>query len=165
MAATRSPDRESYNESSPLLSSTPATPEPLEQSKISQRWLLLIIYLFFLVVTIDVGEFLAVPPKTRVFEASLCFRYYQKYDPSKINDDGTVAEELCKINAVQEKLAAIMGWSDLFDAIPGILLAVPYGALADKYGRKWVFALSLAGLFLNSAWVLVICMRRTMSGD
>lgn len=165
MAASNSPDRESYNESSPLLSPspTPTTPEHAsQQKKQSKRWIFLIVYLFFLIVTIDAGSFLAEPPMTRVFEANLCLRYYEKHDPSKINNDGTVYEALCKINEVQEKLAAIMGWSELFEAIPGILLAVPYGALADKYGRKWIFTLSLAGFFLDSAWTVVICYLRNL---
>lgn len=109
-------------------------------------------------VTIDAGGYLEEPPKTRVFEANLCLRYYREHDPSKINKDGTVDETFCKINAVQSKLASVMGWSDLFEAMPGIFLAVPYGILADRFGRKWLFVLSLVGVILDSTWVLIICM-------
>jgi len=59
---------------------------------------------------------------------------------------------------VQSKLASVMGWSDLFEAMPGIFLAVPYGILADRFGRKWLFVLSLVGVILDSTWVLIICM-------
>lgn len=31
------------------------------------------------------------------------------------------------------------------DSVPGIFLAVPYGALADKYGRGWILTLGLVG--------------------
>jgi MFS family permease len=163
MSACNSPDRETYEESSPLLLPTTPTPEHVEQPrKQSKPWLFLIVYLFFLVTTIDIASSLFEPPKTRVFEANICLRYYEKHDPSKINKDGTVDESLCKINAVQEKLATIMGWAELFEVLPGILLAVPYGALADKYGRKWIFALSLVGMLLDSAWILVICYFRNL---
>jgi MFS family permease len=54
------------------------------------------------------------------------------------------------------------GWQDMFDAIPGLLLAVPLGALSDQRGRKKIFAWCLVGLQLNSAWVLLICWMRSL---
>lgn len=71
-------------------------------------------------------------------------------------------EALCKVDPVQQKLAMIFGWQDTFDAIPGLLLAIPFGALADRWGRKWIFLASLIGLQLNAAWVLFICYFRTL---
>ena len=102
-------------------------------------------------------QYLAEAPKTRVFEANICLHYYEQHDPSKIGPDGSVDEELCKGDAIQKKMAMIFGWQELFDAVPGVLLAMPFGALADKRGRKWVFAASLMGLQFNSAWILLIC--------
>ncbi|KAF2202985.1 MFS general substrate transporter [Delitschia confertaspora ATCC 74209] len=162
MSAPNPPQRNSFEESAPLLPPARSVPEPCEPSNKSRIWIWVVILGTFLITIIDVGSFLADPPKTRIFEANLCLRYYSKHDPSKINNDGTVDEALCKINAVQEKLAMIIGWSGLFDAIPGILLAVPFGTLADKYGRKWIFMLSLFGLQLSFAWQLLICYFRTL---
>ena len=156
-----SPNRGSSDDSTPLLPRTGLQRQPAHQPKQqSKPWVFLVVLAIFLVTVIDLGAFLAVPPKTRVFEANLCLRYYQKHDPSKINKDGTVDEALCKINAVQAKMAAIMGWASMFEAIPGIFLALPYGILADKYGRKWIFVLALVGLQLDSLWVLFICTHR-----
>jgi hypothetical protein len=171
MTLSQSTPRSSFEaaageEDAPLLStgleSFPAIPpgereeKQRQQQKKKKPWLLLVILVFFLVAIIDIGAFLAEAPKTRVFESNLCLRYYSSSDPSKIVD-GKVEEELCKVDVVQEQLAGIFGWQDLFDSIPGILLAVPYGTLSDVWGRKWVFVGSLMGLQLNSAWILVIC--------
>ena len=151
-------------EGAPLLSPTLFDAPPLPESSPKKRkpWVLLVVLIFLLVAIVDIGAFLAEAPKTRVFEANICVRYYRDVDPSKILPDGTVPEELCKENEIQERLASIFGWQDLFDAIPAILLAVPFGTLADRYGRKWVFASSLLGLQLNSAWILFICWFRSL---
>ncbi|KAF1960919.1 MFS general substrate transporter [Byssothecium circinans] len=142
------------------LDSTSRSPSPPPQKK--KPWLFVVGLLFLLIAIIEVGAFLADAPKTRVFEANLCLRYFTEHDPSKIGPDGTIPEAECKIDEIQQQLAMIFGWQDTFDAIPGILLAVPFGALADKWGRKWIFAVSLLGLQLNSVWVLLICYFRSL---
>ncbi|KAJ4299665.1 hypothetical protein N0V90_004911 [Kalmusia sp. IMI 367209] len=160
--------RESIEEGAPLLSATgpasremsPAPLPPLQKKK--KPWIVLVILAFLLITIIDVGAFLAEPPKTRVFEANICLRYYQTNDPSKIGYNGTVPEALCKIDDVQQQMAMIFGWQDMFDAIPGLVLAVPFGALADEWGRKWIFVATLVGLQLNSAWILLICYFRSL---
>ncbi|KAF2439771.1 hypothetical protein P171DRAFT_476218 [Karstenula rhodostoma CBS 690.94] len=169
MAAETFSARSSLEEGAPLLSATADTsrepsPAPLAVPGTEKKkpWVWLVFLAFVFVTIVDVGAFLAEPPKTRVFEANLCLRYYKDNDPSKIGDDGYVPEALCKIDEVQQKLAMIFGWQDTFDAIPGLLLAIPFGALADKWGRKWIFVASLVGVQLNSAWVLLICYFRTL---
>ncbi|KAH7115880.1 MFS transporter-like protein, partial [Dendryphion nanum] len=138
------PPRDSFEEDAPLLSPIDANSYPPIQDSAPRKqrkpWVLLIVLAFFLITIIDIGAFLAEAPKTRVYEANLCVRYYQERDPSKIQPDGTVKEELCKEDAIQSKMAMIFGWQDMFDAIPGLILAVPFGILADKWGRKWIFA-------------------------
>ncbi|ORY17317.1 major facilitator superfamily domain-containing protein [Clohesyomyces aquaticus] len=166
MSANNSP-RGSFEEEAPLLSPTASEasiPPGFEapQKKKKKPWIVLCALVFFLVAIIDIGSFLAEPPKTRVYEANLCLRYYQEHDASKIEASGDVPESLCKVNEVQEKMAMIFGWQELWDSIPSMLLAVPYGTLADKYGRKWIFCLGLVGLQLNSIWVLVICYFRSL---
>jgi len=126
-------------ESSPLLLPTESTHDGLphdihSQAKKSKPWVILVVLCLLLIAIVDMGAFLAEPPKTRIFEANICLSYYKEHDPSAIGADGGVPETLCKIDAVQQKLAVIFGWQDTFDAIPGILLAVAYGTWADRVG-------------------------------
>lgn len=51
----------------------------------------------------------------------------------------------------------LFGWQDLWDSVPRIFLAVPYGALADKNGRRWILTLGLAGAECTMLWIIVIC--------
>lgn len=159
--AQQSP-RGSLEEGAPFLSPTESTfNTTAAPPKKKKPWVLLVVLALFLVAVIDVGSFLAEPPKTRVYEANICLSYYREHDTSVIGADGTIPEKLCKIDAVQQKLAMIFGWQETFDAIPAVLLAVPFGTLADRIGRKWIFTASLMGLQLNSAWILLICKPPT----
>ena len=38
-----------------------------------------------------------------------------------------------------------------------MLLAVPFGALADRFGRKKILLLALFGMFMNDAWIRLVC--------
>ncbi|KAF2622854.1 MFS general substrate transporter [Macroventuria anomochaeta] len=137
----------------------------LDQNPIPEKtkpWVIMVILAFVLVAIIDMGAFLAEAPRTRVYEANICLGYYRESDPSVIGADGSIPEKLCKVDAVQQKMAMIFGWQEMFDVIPSIFLAIPFGALADKVGRKWIFTASLMGLQLNSAWVLGICYLKDL---
>jgi hypothetical protein len=151
-------------EGAPLLLPTEshASLELPRAAKKTKPWVVLVVLCLLLIAIVDMGAFLAEPPKTRIFEANICLEYYRAHDASVIDEHGNVPEKLCKIDAVQQKLAMIFGWQDTFDALPGVLLAIPFGTLADRVGRKWIFTASLFGLQLNFAWVLLVC--KTFAG-
>ena len=57
-------------------------------------------------------------PLVRLFERSICNRHYQGSDT--IPDvGGDVDESLCKVAAVQDKLATVVGWQLAFGALAG----------------------------------------------
>ncbi|KAK6072651.1 short-chain dehydrogenase reductase sdr [Seiridium cupressi] len=119
-------------------------------------WVYVVIGCILLAVVNDVGEYLYTAPRIRLFESVACARYYLQYDPSVVDPDGSVPERLCKINPVQDETASILGWQSFFDSIPAILLPLPYGYLADKYGRKWILVLALLGFTLTWVSTLII---------
>lgn len=113
------------------------------------------------ILLLALGDDLLDSPMARITEAVICYRYYETTDPSKllIGRDhigpgaiGGVDELHCKLDAVQTELALLRGWQSLFDSIPGLLLAVPIGWAADRYGRKRFVLLALFGFFLQGAW-------------
>ncbi|KAK2037263.1 MFS general substrate transporter [Colletotrichum somersetense] len=100
------------------------------------------------------GYGMSLAPQTQLFENIVCRQYY------KVNSTGLVgrpSEEMCKDPVVQDVVAELFGWQTFFDGIPGLVLAIWFGVLADKQGRRRVLFLSLVGQVLGACWVLFIC--------
>lgn len=105
---------------------------------------------------IEIGDFMQKAPMTRAFEDRLCRKYYESATPIGTHLTLPIPEEDCKIPIVQGQLAMLKGWDAAFACIPGLLLAFPYGYIADRYGRKIVLILSLVGVTLSYVWVQLI---------
>ena len=39
----------------------------------------------------------------------------------------------------------------------GLFLAVPFGMLADKYGRKWLFVMNILSMQGRTTWQYIVC--------
>ncbi|KAG9240836.1 major facilitator superfamily domain-containing protein [Calycina marina] len=91
-----------------------------------------------------------VAPLIRLFENSLCLKHYGF--PS-----GGVKESLCKIPDIQGSLATIRGWKSTLDTIPVLVVAIPLGRMADLWGRRKIFALSLIGVMMSLVEIFVVC--------
>ncbi|PLB46300.1 MFS general substrate transporter [Aspergillus steynii IBT 23096] len=111
----------------------------------------LMVTLFTMILAVEVGLVMAGGPVTRIYESIVCRDYYAHYDPTQIASNGQVDEELCKIKDVQSELAAVKGYMEFFDGILSIFMAIPYGLLADRRGRKPTICLSIPGFALNCA--------------
>ena len=88
-------------------------------------------------------------PMIKLFEQALCDRYYISSQ--------VVPERDCKIPPIQDALAALTGLKFAFDALPGLLTALYYGFIADKFGRRIVLALCAAGNIGALLWILFVC--------
>lgn len=125
-----------------------------------------IIYTFMLMVLlVSFGDQLLESPQTRVQEAVICYQYYEKVDPSKIRLSrgeigpgaiGGVDELWCKAGKVQSDLALLRGWQLFYDGIPSLVLAVPFGWGADKYGRKPFLLAGLVAVTCRAAWIAFV---------
>jgi hypothetical protein len=113
-----------------------------------------------IVVGVDMAGYLYSAPQIRLFESIVCRDYYRVHDPGMIGDDGNVPERYCKINEIQGEIAMLKGFQTLFENLPGVFLAIPFGILADRVGRKMVLSLILVGLALEPVWVLFVCTSR-----
>ena len=104
-------------------------------------------------------------PHVRIMEAVICYRYFETVDPSKLllsrnqvgpGAIGGVAEIWCKADDVQSELAMLRGWQATFDGLPGLLLALPVGWAADKYGRKPFVLAGMVAFFMRSVWIELV---------
>ncbi|KAK1752305.1 major facilitator superfamily domain-containing protein [Echria macrotheca] len=103
-------------------------------------------------VILYIGSFVSLAAQLAILEDIVCKKYYEERLPT-FNVSG---EDRCKADAVQSEVAFINGWKDVFEILPAIALAVPYGALADRIGRKKVFLLAIIGIALNDLWIRVV---------
>ncbi|KAK2768347.1 hypothetical protein FQN54_000201 [Arachnomyces sp. PD_36] len=129
-----------------------AIPKSTAAEKVRFR---LTVVLFVMVLALETGMIMSMGPLTRLYESIACRNYYSLSDPGKIGAGGQVKEELCKVNDVQTEVAAVVGYMQFFDGLLSALLAIPYGLLADRIGRKPTVCLSIPGFILNGILILV----------
>jgi hypothetical protein len=162
MAQSINEEYENVVETTALLPSQPKSGHGLTTASAQPRtrckwpWKHVVALCIALAITADIGEYLFLAPKVRLFESVACTKHYLQENPSLVRKDGSVPEHLCKIDPVQDRVATIIGWQQFFDSIPAMLLPIPYGYLADKYGRKWIIVLSFLGYALSWASMLFI---------
>jgi MFS family permease len=112
--------------------------------------------LFTMILAFEVGIVMANGPMTRIYESIACRQYYAEYDPRQIAADGQVPESMCKIKEVQTELAAVKGYMEFFDGVLSAFLAIPYGLLADRIGRKPIICLSIPAFALNTGIMFAV---------
>ncbi|KKZ64105.1 hypothetical protein EMCG_01603 [[Emmonsia] crescens] len=147
-----------YDETDTLLGAESPQP-PSRPKKFRENTVIFVFLCVLIVFCVDFGSYLTLAPQTRIYEAIACQNYYEKHDPGRYRLLEDIPEEECKISAVQGELAFVQGLQTSFEALPSILLSVPYGRLADnvRYGRKFTLALALVGLILGQFWVILVC--------
>jgi hypothetical protein len=65
--------------------------------------------LLLLVALVNLAWSLYQLPVSRVVEGRLCRDHYATHDPSALRPDGSVPEELCKLDEIQQRLGRIQG--------------------------------------------------------
>lgn len=142
-------------EADALLSpSTTSQPDNGHERRGWQGQVALLIALVFLM---NIGGFISFAPYVRLFESIICYKYYAANDPTSIPESGMIPEDMCKVDSIQDSVALLFGWQPVWDAIPTVALAIPYGSLSDRIGRKPVMMLCLVGMVTAMLWILLVC--------
>ncbi|KAI0008716.1 MFS general substrate transporter [Xylariaceae sp. FL0662B] len=156
-------DSDQFTESSPLVEERPRRPShrpapsvpsiaSLRLPKAHKSSTIVNLLCVIAFVASSASGFLGIP-MTRVLEDVLCQEYYN--DGSR-RLDGPIDERLCKENAIQKKMAFISAIAAMIDAIVGFLAAFPWGLVADRIGRRPVFALGLMGVGSGILWNMMV---------
>ncbi|KAF7136825.1 hypothetical protein CNMCM5793_006343 [Aspergillus hiratsukae] len=114
------------------------------------RWILIILSLG--IIAINFGSYLSMAPQIQIFESIICRKLHPEI--ALLTTEGQIAR--CKAPDVQGELALVNGWRETLDTLPGIVLALPFGLMADQAGRKTVLMLSLIGLITEEVMVRII---------
>lgn len=107
---------------------------------------------FALNILLEIGLYLIAIPMNQVLEGIIC----HNVSPAAPGP----SDARCKDTTVQSELSFIRGWQVTFDTIPGLVTAVPYGIMADAYGRELVLGLSVLGGALAGSFTVLVCASR-----
>ena len=102
----------------------------------------------------SLGSAIITVPSTRMIEEAVCQRYY--------GAETILAEHLCKSDGVQSDLTYLLGAMSSFSSLPGLLLTVPYGILAENLDRRLILlvnSLSSVVAMLYQVWVCTIIVH------
>lgn len=100
----------------------------------------------FFAFLMDISLGLLVVPLVALYERAVCrYLHPEVPDPSR--------DSICKESDVQAELAYITGWGMALCLLPSLLVVVPYGALADRCGRRLVLFMGILGM-LAATFVL-----------
>ncbi|KAH0369008.1 MFS general substrate transporter, partial [Aureobasidium melanogenum] len=126
----------------------------------------ILIVMGVLILIIQCADQFAEAPLTRIFESIYCYQYWEREDPTKIliprsaigpGALGGVEEQWCKVAEVQGKVAMLKGTQQFLECIPSLILSIPIGILADRWGRRPILVIGLCGFPLRIGWQLFVC--------
>ncbi|KAI0165328.1 major facilitator superfamily transporter [Hypoxylon sp. FL1284] len=115
-----------------------------------------ILALLALLLLVNLAASLYQLPLNRVIERRFCREYYSAHDPSVIDENGTIDEKLCKIDAVQQRLAWLMGIMDTLWIVGDFVMTIPLGFVAEKYGRRIGLWLNIVPRLFMLTWTVVV---------
>lgn len=152
-----------HDESAPLLGSrqhdieaepapAPAFGQPLKEhdERTTAQRLRILLPCIIILACYLIGSGMIDISLNQISEAIICRKVFGTItDPS--------SDPRCKETQVQSELALINGWEITFGMIPGLLLGVPFGLAADKYGRRVILTLSTFASAVYGLAVIMIC--------
>lgn len=105
---------------------------------------------FFINICMQINGYLISIPLNPILESNICRNAF-----AEVSGD---ADPRCKSALVQGELSFIRGWQLTFDFLPGLLTAIPYTLMANKYGRPYILSLAVLGGSLASSFIVFICI-------
>ena len=111
---------------------------------------------------INVAFQIFMPAQTQIYEDIYCRQYYKNSTPDSLPGLGfasdNIPEELCKAAPIQKQVSSLKGWLEFWDAMPGLVMAIPIGILSDLFGRRPFFNLCFIVIAIQQAWITFVTL-------
>ncbi|KAJ6780047.1 hypothetical protein PWT90_01219 [Aphanocladium album] len=133
---------------------TPLIPTDLPAELIPERSLRLLVSIIggLCLTLVGVATRLASPALQEIMEDVICKNVYADHQLNSLSPP----DDRCKGNDVQKILSMVSALDVSAEMIVPILVQIPYGIIADKYGRRIVIFLALFGCMLKVLWTIVV---------
>ncbi|GKT90353.1 major facilitator superfamily domain, general substrate transporter [Colletotrichum tofieldiae] len=105
---------------------------------------------FGLMVIADFAGFLMDVPQTSILETVICHRHYASHSYTAGD---------CSIAPVQAELAILTQLLNTSNLLAGFLVAIPFGLLADRWGRRPILVMSMLGMLVQNIVATIILWR------
>ncbi|KAH8904804.1 MFS general substrate transporter [Coniochaeta sp. PMI_546] len=117
----------------------------------TQRHVIVMCVIFLFIV--EFSMFVMEPPLQAVMEDFVCHEIY----PDHVMEASAAEQDSrCKDPSVQTILAMARSWLMWTGMFVPLLVQIPYGMVADKYGRRPVLFCGLFGLLLSTIWNITV---------
>ncbi|EGX91542.1 MFS transporter [Cordyceps militaris CM01] len=101
---------------------------------------------------VAVSQRLFGPALQEIMEDVICRNVYRDHQLNALSPP----DSRCKENDVQKVLSMVSAVDVSAEMIVPIMVQIPFGIIADKYGRRIVIFASLFGCFLKIAWTILV---------
>ncbi|KAI9147530.1 MFS efflux pump atnC [Paramyrothecium foliicola] len=130
-------------------------PEPVvaPPTTSKQRYVILMCVQFLFM--IEVSGFIMEPPLQQIMEDFICHEQY----PDHVIGNQQTPDDRCKEADVQGTLAMTRSWMMTIALLVPLLVQIPYGIAADRYGRRPILFLGLLGLVLTTSWNTIVLLQ------
>lgn len=151
------------DETSPLLCREEWQPStrsnPASQHNLQRPWrIALVLCLGMFLGTISSAS--ATYPEVRLAADVICKKYHLHHPQTNATSlhDRFSAREIgfCDVTGISERASRLLMLRAVLTAVVGMLVAYPFGVLADKIGRRPVYAIAAAGQSAAILWSLIV---------
>ncbi|KAM0463489.1 hypothetical protein ACHAO4_000204 [Trichoderma viride] len=145
------------DEDLPLYEGDPlASPAVPKAPSTSPRYVVIMCSLFIFMV--ELSMYVTDPALQMIMEDVACHDHF----PDHKIGDFKAEDARCKDAAVQGTLAMSRSWMMWATMFVPLLVQIPYGIVADNYGRRLVLFLGLLGNLLGSCWTVIVLLNPTV---
>ena len=150
-------------EHSPLLGRDGSAAGPIQRPKFLTRHIIVIVGVFVCKFLFLLGSGMVELPLMKLEEDVLCHQLGNLTGSSDLQANPSQPGRLwpCNQDLVQKELSVLRQWHIMSILLPTLLVGVPMGIVADRYGRTIVLGLALLGSTLALGACVVICMCRS----
>ncbi|KAI9170832.1 MFS efflux pump atnC [Paramyrothecium foliicola] len=110
----------------------------------------------FLLLLVNLAMSLYQLPLNRVIERRVCREHCAVHDPTKLTPGGSIDEDLCKIEQVQQSLGSIQGVMETIWIVGDFAMTLPLSFIAQRKSRQIILLLNLVSRAFMLSWAVIV---------